>query len=134
MDNSTYSGIDQEPNGKPVGPRGLAPTFPISQRAAGSALRKASLPPPIPLEAAVAATFRRGRLPEAYPRKVAGITPEDGATSSQGWAKTQTEELDISRMDEEGAAQTRHAGNESGEHVRPSTGSFLRSFWSRIWR
>ena len=127
MDNSTYSGIDQEPNGEPV-LRDLAPIVPIWERNTGPAQRAVGSPPPIPLEAAIAATFRRGRLPEAYPGKVAA-TP-----SPQEWTKIQTDELDIARMDEEGAAQTPHARDDKGERTRTSTGSSLRSLWNRIWR
>jgi len=112
MHNSTYSGIDQEPNGKPIRANGAAPGGPTAEAASSSPPRPgASSAPPLfrRLDRSTRADDNRGRT---------GFAPGATASLPQAWSATHTDELAMSRMDEEGAAQSPHMRNESGEFPR----------------
>ena len=133
MNSTTYSGIDQEPNGKPSRPNGTAaPSSPDAQSqppgraAAGQPSGSASAP-----------LFRRldrDRRAEDY-RGRGSFAPGATATIPQAWSSTHTDELAMSRMDEEGAAQSPHMRNESGEFPRygaaPSVPASPSSWWQK---
>jgi CBS domain-containing protein len=124
MNNSPYSGIDQEPNGKPNRPAGTPPTD-----ATPSSPQRTAPPPPPPNAQSTgnSQSFRRldrSGPPENYRGRSTGFVP--GATRSipQAWSNTHTDELAMSRMDDEGAAQSPHMRNESGEFPRQTSSSW----------
>ena len=135
MNSTTYSGIDQEPNGKPARPNGAS-----SVPADGTSPSQGRGTPPgahaQPDGTPTAPLFRRldrESSPDAYRRR-GGFVPGATTTIPQAWSSTHTDELAMSRMDEEGAAQSPHMRNESGEYPRitstaqPSASS---SWWQK---
>lgn len=119
MNSTTYSGIDQEPNGKPARPNGAssAPTegaSPAQTRGATSgATAQQSGTPNAPLFRRLDRDWRN----DDY-RNRGGFVPGATTTIPQAWASNHTDELAMSRMDDEGAAQSPHMRNESGEFPR----------------
>jgi len=136
MNSTTYSGIDQEPNGKPARPNGAAPSptdgqSQFANRANAAASTNAS--PAGPGNGSMFRRLDRDRRSDDY-RNRGGFVPGATTTVPQAWSSTHTDELAMSRMDEEGAAQSPHMRNESGEFPRqmqpPSTTSSS-SWWQK---
>ena len=121
MDNSTYSGIDQEPNGKPIRANGAAPALPNTDATPSSPQRTGAWSTANPPASASAPLFRRldrSRQGDDYRGRSGGFSPGATASLPQAWTATHTDELAMSRMDDEGAAQSPHMRNESGEFPR----------------
>lgn len=134
MNSTTYSGIDQEPNGKPARPNGAAPSLPTDgqSQSANRANSASNANPPAP-GSGNGSVFRRldrDRRSDDY-RNRSGFVPGATTTIPQAWSSTHTDELAMSRMDEEGAAQSPHMRNESGEFPRqmPSPPATTSSSW-----
>jgi|GEM_PF-460258 len=117
MNSTTYSGIDQEPNGKPARASGTVPALPQDAQAQSANRSSASAPPTTPGNAPLFRRLDRDRRADDY-RNRSGFVPGATAPNPQGWAGTHTEEMAMSRMDDEGAAQSPHMRNESGEFSR----------------
>jgi len=121
MNSTTYSGIDQEPNGKPARPAGTASTLPTdAQSQSANRAGAASSTNASPAGTGSAPLFRRldrDRRSDDY-RNRGGFVPGATSTIPQAWSSTHTDELAMSRMDDEGAAQSPHMRNESGEFPR----------------
>ena len=132
MNSTTYSGIDQEPNGKPARPGASSlPDGTAQSQNRGtpsSANAQQSGTPNAPL-------FRRvdrDRRSDDY-RSRGGFVPGATSTIPQAWSSANTDELAMSRMDDEGAAQSPHMRNESGEYPRfaPTGPSSTSSWWQK---
>jgi len=117
MNSTTYSGIDQEPNGKPARASGTAPALPQDAQAQSVNRGSAGTPPSAPGNAPLFRRLDRDRRSDDY-RNRGGFVPGATTTTPQGWSSTHTEEMAMSRMDDEGAAQSPHMRNESGEFPR----------------
>jgi len=121
MNTTTFSGIDQEPNGKPARPGGTASAHPTdaqsqsANRASGAP--SASTQTAAPANAPLFRRLDRDRRSDDY-RNRGGFVPGATTTIPQAWSSTHTDELAMSRMDDEGAAQSPHMRNESGEFPR----------------
>lgn len=120
MNSTTYSGIDQEPNGKPGQLNGTAAApstdaRPQSSNAGGTAGADAHAS-----GNGNAPLFRRldRERWSDDPRNRGAFVPGATTTTPQAWSGSHTDELAMSRMDEEGAAQSPHMRNESGEFPR----------------
>jgi CBS domain-containing protein len=120
MNNSTYSGIDQEPNGKPARPTGAESPSPTTETNP-SAPQRTGAPTGTPPAPSLFRRLDRGRQADEYRGRSGGFVPGTTASIPQAWSATHTDELAMSRMDEEGAAQSPHMRNESGEFPRSTS-------------
>jgi len=121
MNNSTYSGIDQEPNGKPIHANGAASGLPNTEAAPSSPPRpgaSSSFNAPASGSASLFRRLDRSRPDDDYRGRTGGFAPGVAASIPQAWSATHTDELAMSRMDDEGAAQSPHMRNETGEFPR----------------
>ena len=118
MDSTTYSGIDQEPNGKPARPNGAVSSHPTEGTSNPAnrtgAPSSASVAPSDTPNAPLFRRLDRDRYADDH-RNRGGFA---SGNMPSAWSGSRTEELAISRMDEEGAAQSPHMKNESGEFPR----------------